>query len=134
MSEEKSLVLFDGICNLCSAAVQFIMKRDRRKMFLFASLQSERARELLKSHGFSGHMPDTIVLIEENSVYLKSTAVLRILKLLGGAWKLLYGFKIIPVSLRDSIYDWIAGNRFKWFGKRKECYLPEEGGKERILK
>jgi predicted DCC family thiol-disulfide oxidoreductase YuxK len=133
MSKEKSLVLFDGICNLCSTAVIFILKRDCKDRFRFASLQSESAGIILNKYNFFGNFPDTIVLIEKGKVYLKSTAVLRIVRHLRGAWPLFYGFIIFPVFIRDRIYDWVARNRFHWFGRKSQCYIPDEKWKDRFI-
>ena len=133
MSEEKSLILFDGICNLCSAAVQFILKRDRNGRYRFASLQSASAGKILNEFNYYENIPDTIVLIEKDKVYLKSTAVLRIVKHLRGVWPFFYGFIFFPAFIRDRIYDWIARNRFRWFGRKKQCYIPEEKWKERFI-
>ena len=124
------VVLFDGICNFCDASVQFIMKRDGGA-FQFASLQSDIGQELVARFGLQGM--DSIVLIEDEKAYTKSTAALRIAKKLGRLWPACYIAVIIPKPLRDKVYDWIAKNRYRWFGKKDVCMLPSEKDRARFL-
>lgn len=119
-----SVVLFDGYCNLCSGAVVFILKRERGDHFRFASLQSSYAVGLLDELGIAEEAPDSIILVEGDRYYSRSAAALRIAKRLRGLWPLLYAFVIVPRFIRDPIYDWIARNRYRWFGKRKTCFMP----------
>lgn len=130
---DKSVVLFDGVCNLCNSSVNFIMDRDPRFHFYFASLQSEVGQELLEERGWEGASLDSILLVEGKKVYQRSTAALRIARRMGGAWPLLYGFIIIPAFLRDIVYKWIARNRYRWFGKRDTCRLPTPREREHFL-
>ncbi|MDO8366298.1 MAG: thiol-disulfide oxidoreductase DCC family protein [Saprospiraceae bacterium] len=126
-------LLFDGVCNLCNASVQWILKRDPRGKFRFAALQSEVGQQLLKQHGLeSGHF-DTVVLAVGDRIFMRSDAPLEIVRRLGGLWTLLYFFKILPRPLRDAVYNFIARNRFRWFGRREECMLPRPEWKERFL-
>ena len=127
------VVLFDGYCNLCSGGVVFILKRERGDVFRFASLQSEYAQNLLKDLDIAGDAPDSIILVEDNHVYYRSGAALRIAKRLRHLWPLLYGFIIIPKFIRDPIYDWIARNRYRWFGKRDTCFMPDRNVKHKFL-
>ncbi len=127
-----ALILFDGVCNLCNRSVQFIIKRDPEGYFRFCSLQSERGRQLLSEYGVSSET-DSIVLIEKGKSYIKSGAALRICKHLSGGWKLLAFFLIIPAFIRDFIYDFVARNRYRWFGKREECMIPSAEIKSRFL-
>lgn len=127
------IILFDGLCNLCSRTVRFIIRHDKLEIFKFASLQSESGKALLKSHNLQSNKIDTIVFIRGNGYYLKSTAVLYILKDLGGAWRLLYGFIVIPKVIRDFFYDMIAKSRYKLFGKRDSCIMPDERIRDRFL-
>ena len=120
----KSVLLFDGYCNLCSGSVVFILKRERKDTFRFASLQSAFAQNLLEEYRINGEAPDSIILIENNKVYYQSTAALRIVKQLKWPWPLLYGLIIIPRFIRDPVYGFIARNRYKWFGKREQCFMP----------
>jgi len=128
---EKDTIFFDGVCNLCNGAINFVIDRDTSGRYQFASLQSEVASE---------HLPerytalDSIVLYKvSGKIYDKSSAALEIAKGLGGGWSLFYVFKIIPKFIRDAIYNWIARNRYKWFGKRATCRMPSPELKERFL-
>ena len=129
----KSIVLFDGVCNLCNSSINFIIKHDKKEQFLFASLQSDVAKEILLQFTSKKINFDSIVLIEQEEFYEKSTAVLRILKHLGGRYKLLYCSVIIPKFIRDKLYDYIAKNRYKWYGKRESCMIPAAELKKRFL-
>ena len=130
---ERPVILFDGICNLCNNAVQFIIKRDTKQHFLFASLQSDAGRKLLLQLNEDIYSIETIILIEEGKVYKKSTAALKISKHLRSCWKLLYAAMVIPRFLRDFVYNIIAKNRYKWFGKRATCMVPSAELKDRFL-
>ena len=129
----KSIILFDGVCNLCNSSINFIIKHDHKKQFLFASLQSDAAKEILLQFPKKKFELKSIVFIENNVIYDKSTAILRILRYLNGGYKLLYGFKIIPKILRDWLYNQIAKNRYKWFGKKEHCSIPTTDVKSRFL-
>jgi len=133
MSAPFSTILFDGHCNLCSGTVQFILKHDRKAKFCFASLQSENGKALLQKHQLPTDSFGTFVLVENNTVFTKSTAALRIVKSLSGMWPLLYVAIIIPRFLRDAIYALIARNRYKWFGKRDICWMPDSKWKDRFI-
>jgi len=128
-----SLILFDGYCNLCSGTVQFILKHDRKAKFCFASLQSENGKALLQKHQLPTDSFGTFVLVENNTVFTKSTAALRIVKSLSGMWPLLYVAIIIPRFLRDAIYNLVARNRYKWFGRRDSCWMPDSKWKDRFI-
>src|SRR5258706_4489970 len=130
---EGPVVLFDGVCNLCNSSVQFIIKHDKKKQFLFASLQGRSGQELLKKFDLPATDFNSFVLVEKDRVYTRSTAALRIAKQLSGGWKLIYGFIIVPGFIRNAIYNWIARNRYKWFGKKDECMIPTRELKERFL-
>jgi predicted DCC family thiol-disulfide oxidoreductase YuxK len=128
----KRVILFDGECNFCDSSVQFIIKRDPKRLFQFASLQSDIGKELLKKY----HAPQTIdsfVLIEDNHCYFKSSAALRVCKHLRGAWKLLYFLLVVPRPLRDFFYELVAKNRYKWFGKKESCMLLSVEERKRFL-
>ncbi len=129
------IILFDGICNLCNGFVQFVIKRDKKARFKFASLQSPVAEKLLKSYSVSTESMESVILIDENKrqIWTESSAVLNILKNLSGIYALLYVLIIIPKLLRDFLYRWIAKNRYKWFGRRKECMIPTPDIKKRFL-
>jgi len=133
MKQEKALILFDGVCNLCESSVQFILLRDEQAYFQFASLQSDSANKILTQHGLKTSNFDSIVLIENGKIYQRSDAALRIAKQLSGAWKLFYAFIIVPRFIRDAVYNIVAKNRYRWFGKKNECMLPKPEWKHRFL-
>lgn len=133
MNMQHPVVLFDGVCNLCNSSVQFIIRKDKKKQFYFASLQGETGQALLKKFNLSTNHFNSFVLVENDKIYTKSTAVLKLLKLLGGWWKLLYAFIIVPPFIRNALYSFIAVNRYRWFGKRESCMLPAPELKSRFL-
>lgn len=127
------VVLFDGVCNLCSGSVQFILKRDPQGLFRFASLQSDAGRRLMTEHGLDPDALSSVVLLEDGRAWQESSAALRIARRLPGGWKLLRLFSVIPRPLRDAVYRWIARNRYRWFGKTEACWLPTPELKGRFL-
>jgi predicted DCC family thiol-disulfide oxidoreductase YuxK len=133
VNPDYPIVLFDGVCNLCNSSVQFIIKKDKQKQFRFASLQGEGGQKLLKKFKLPATDLNSFILIEGDHFYSRSTGALRMLKKLGGGWKLFYAFIIIPTFIRDAVYNFIARNRYKWFGKRNECWIPTPELKERFL-
>ena len=134
MTEQDSpIILFDGVCNLCNASVNFVIDRDPRGIFRFAALQSEVARPMLEKQGLTDEALDSIVLLEKDKIYRRSTAALRIAKRLKGVWPLLYLFIVVPPPLRNAVYDWIARNRYRWFGKSETCRVPTPELQERFL-
>jgi len=124
LEQTHPVILFDGICNLCSGAVQFIIKHDPKKHFRFASLQSKFGEEVMKHFGLPVNQFNSFILLENGKIYTRSTAALKVAKKLKGAWSLAYGFVIIPYFIRDAVYNLIARNRYKWFGKKEECWIP----------
>ncbi|MCH7543870.1 MAG: thiol-disulfide oxidoreductase DCC family protein [Proteobacteria bacterium] len=134
LQSEHPIVLFDGVCNFCNSTVIFIIKRDKNNTFRFAHLQSETARSLLEKYQLDGKGVDSIIYIENDRVYIKSTAVLRILRYLKMPYPLLYALIIIPPFIRNAAYDFIAKNRYRWFGKHDNCIVPTDELKERFLK
>lgn len=121
----KKIILFDGICNLCNSSIQFVIKHDAKNMYQFATLQSDAAIALLKERGIDSSKTDSIILIDPNTAYYtRSTAALEIGKSFGGGWRLLGIFKWVPGPIRDWVYDVVAKNRYKWFGKQNECMIP----------
>ncbi len=128
------LVLFDGVCNLCNGAVRFIIKRDRHARFRFAALQSDAARMLLASIGVDAStLPDSVILVEDGAVFTRSAAALRIARRLRFPWPLTFGLIIVPRPLRDWLYDAVARRRYRWFGRREACMLPDESLRARFL-
>lgn len=128
----NNIILFDGECNFCDCSVQFIIKRDPKAIFSFASLQSDIGKQLLAAYGLSGNI-DSMVLITDGRAHIKSNAALRIAKELSGIWKLAYVFIIVPHPLRDFFYDFVARNRYKWFGKKGSCAIPSPDVRKRFL-
>ncbi|SDF43628.1 Predicted thiol-disulfide oxidoreductase YuxK, DCC family [Halorubrum xinjiangense] len=131
--EDAAIVLFDGVCNLCSGFVQFILPRDPEGKYRFASLQSDVGRALLAEHGLATEELDSIVLIEDGESYVKSAAVIRIATGLGGRYRLLSPFRYVPKAVRDRVYDFVADNRYRWFGKKDRCVRPSEDVESRFL-
>ncbi|MGB7292158.1 MAG: thiol-disulfide oxidoreductase DCC family protein [Thermodesulfobacteriota bacterium] len=118
------IVLFDGVCNFCSSVVRFAISRDPDGIFRFASLQSDAGQFFLNKFGLSTDDFDSFVLIEGDRFFLRSTAVLRLCKKLNGLWPLVYLLIVIPAPIRDFIYNIVARNRYRWFGKKEECFIP----------
>ena len=127
------IILFDGVCNLCNKSVQTVLRKDKAGIFKFASLQSDAGQKLLKQYNLPTENFGSFVLIQNNEVYLKSTAALMVAKQLSGPIKLLYGFMIVPTFIRNFFYNIIAKNRYKWFGKMDECMIPTPEIKSRFL-
>lgn len=134
MNEINNILLFDGVCNLCNNAVQFVIKRDRNAVIKFASLQSTIGQKLLLEHQLSNTQFDSFVYIKNNKILLKSTAALHLMKDIGGIWTLLYAFIIVPTFIRNFVYDIVAKNRYKWFGQKETCIIPNEKWSKRFLK
>ena len=123
--ENKKIILFDGVCNLCNGAVQFSIKRDKKDMFRYAALQSNFGQQLIAERAIDTTKVDSIILIEPGVAYFtKSDAALHIGKGFGGLWNLLGIFSWVPKSFRDVVYDLIASNRYKWFGRKDTCMIP----------
>jgi len=117
-------LFFDGVCNLCNRTVQLVLKHDKKRTFRFCTLQSEAGKAAILAAGARSGTPNSVILFANDRYYLKSAAALKTAQLLGGAWSLLYAFMIVPAFIRDRIYDIVARNRYKWFGKRESCMLP----------
>lgn len=131
--QDNPLLLFDGVCNLCNRSVQLVIRYDKAGVFRFASLQSEAAQRALEPFGEVGPAGGSVILLYRGRLYFRSEAVLGICRILGGAWRLVLIFRIVPRGLRDRVYDWIARNRYRWFGKRDTCMVPEPGLRDRFL-
>jgi predicted DCC family thiol-disulfide oxidoreductase YuxK len=124
--QHKKIILFDGVCNLCNGAVQCIIKRDKKDIFRFAALQSDIGKEIIKQRGINTFQVDSIILIVPGvAYYVKSTAALRISYEFGGLWNTLKVFEwLLPHRFRDMIYNVVAKNRYRWFGKKESCMVP----------
>ena len=131
---EKPILLFDGVCNLCNGFVQTIIKNDSRQLFRFASLQSGTGRDVLQHiQQDRGSVPDSLILLYKGAYYIKSDAALKTASLLKGWWTVLTMGYILPRAARNTIYDWVARNRYNWFGKKDECMIPTPELKARFL-
>ena len=132
--KNKKIILFDGVCNFCNASVRFIIKRDKKDVFRFASLESDLGRKLTDERGIDTSKIDSIILIDPgNAYYIKSTAALEISKELSGLYPALSVFQVLPECFRNLIYDFVAKNRYKWFGKSETCPMPTEEEKSKFL-
>ncbi len=126
------IILFDGVCNLCNGAIQFVLSNDSNKVFKFASLQSDFAQDFLKNHQLPTENFGTLILIENDQIFIKSKAVFKIAKYLPKyTWLRIFSF--LPIAISDFFYDIVSKNRLKWFGKRESCWLPTKELKERFL-
>ena len=130
---ENPVILFDGVCNFCNGAVNFIIRRDKKKRLRFAPLQSEAGQKLLDQHHLSLKDFDSFVLIENGKVHQKSTAALNILYHFPWYWQELQVLRIVPPFLRNAIYEFVARNRYKWFGKKDQCMIPTPDVRNRFL-
>lgn len=126
-------VLFDGVCNLCNGTVQFIIRNDRRGRFRFAALQSEAGCQLLQQYQLPEKALNTVVLIAGGRAFTRSTAALEIARRLDGAWPVCYAAIALPRFFRDAVYNFIARNRYRWFGKQEACMMPSPELKQRFL-
>ena len=133
ISNKHPILLFDGVCNLCNGFVQFVIERDPNAQFKFAALQSEEGQELLQHFGLPQKDLFSVILIENEKAYTRSTAALRMTRLLKSPWKISYGFIILPTFFRDFFYKKIAINRYKWFGEKESCMIPTPELKSRFL-
>ena len=127
------IILFDGVCNLCNGWVKFVIRHDPQATFRFAALQSEAGARFLTQFNLNTVDFQTFIFIEGAQAYQRSTAALRVLKALGGIGSLAYLFIIIPRPIRDFIYNWVAKNRYQWFGKSDSCLMPTAENKQRFL-
>ncbi len=130
----KKIILFDGVCNLCNSAVQFVIQHDKNDIFRFVALQSELGQEILNYIGIDSANIDSIILYEPGvAYYYKSSAAIQIAKHLGGFWHFGTVFKIIPNGIRNLLYDYVAKNRYKWYGKKESCMIPTPELKVKFL-
>lgn len=130
---DRPIILFDGVCNLCTGSVRFVIERDSRKRFRFASLQSPIAEKLLGADALAGDRLESMVLVDGSRVYRKSTAALLTARRLDGLWPLLSILLVIPRPLRDAVYDWIGSRRYRLFGKREVCWIPPDDFADRFV-
>lgn len=134
LPQDKKIILFDGVCNLCDSSVQYVIKHDKKDRFRFVPLESELGQKILKHIGINPIHTDSIVLYEPGiSYYYKSTAALEIAKGLSGIFTLAAVFKILPTGIRDAIYEYVAKNRYNWYGKKEACMIPTPELKAKFL-
>jgi len=132
-TNDQKIILFDGVCNLCNSSVLFVIKRDPKDQFRFAALQSEIGEQLITKYQIDTTQTDSIILIENNTAYIKSTAALKVARNLTGGWPLLSAFLIFPAVIRNWGYDFVARNRYKWYGKKDSCMIPTPELKSKFL-
>ncbi len=134
LPKNKKIILFDGVCNLCDSAVHFVIQHDKKDVFRFVALQSELGQEIIIHIGINPVNIDSVILYEPGiAYYYKSAAALQIAKNLGGFFHFGTIFKIIPVGISNQLYDYIAKNRYKWYGKKEHCLIPTEELKSKFL-
>lgn len=131
--ENKTILLFDGYCNLCQSSVQFVLKHEKKQVLVFTSLQSPIGKKILNQYSINPNEIDSLVLIKNNKAYIKSSAALRLGYYLKGIYFLGVILIIIPPMIRNFVYDYIAKNRYKWFGKSEACMIPDEKIANRFL-
>ncbi len=131
--KEQPIILFDGVCNFCNSAVNFTLKRDKKKTILFCPLQTATGQKLLEQCKLPANDMRSFVFIENGEAYTRSTASLKVCRHLRRLWPFVYGLIIVPKFIRDSIYNWIAKNRYKWFGVKEQCMIPTPDIKARFL-
>lgn len=130
----KKLILFDGVCNLCNSSVQYVIKHDKKNLFLFAPLQSDIGQKLIKEYNIdSKHIDSVLLYTPEKGIIYKSTAALGIAKDLGFPRNLMSIFYVVPAFIRNIVYDFIAKNRYKWYGKKDACMIPTPELKRKFL-
>lgn len=127
------VVLFDGVCNLCNGAVNWLIDHDSKNVLRYASLQSAYGQQVVAKHNLQGEYLNTILLVEGDKIYERSTAVLRTLKNIGGIWSLLYVFIVVPAFIRNAVYNFVSRNRYRWFGKLDACRIPTPALKAKFL-
>lgn len=130
---DHPIILFDGVCNLCNSTVKFVLKRNSKANIRFAAMQSESGKELLQQYQLPENEMESFVFIDNNKAYKRSTAALMVCRYLRGLWPLCYIFMIVPSFIRNGVYNWVARNRYKWFGVRKECMVPTPEIRSRFI-
>jgi predicted DCC family thiol-disulfide oxidoreductase YuxK len=134
LPKNKQLILFDGVCNLCNTSIQYVIKHDKKDLFMFAPIQSDVGQNIIKTYKIDTEKTDSILLYSnENGLSIKSTAALRVAKYLGFPRNLMSIFFIVPTFIRNWVYDFIAKNRYKWYGKQEACMIPTPELKAKFL-
>ena len=133
MKADGAVIVFDGVCALCSRWVRFLLRFDRKGRYRFAAMQGEHGRSLLMAHGLDPDDPLSFLLVEGGTAYTDTDAIVRVISGLGGAWRLAGAARWIPTALRDRGYRWLARNRYRWFGRNETCFLPTLEQRGRFL-
>lgn len=128
-----AVIVFDGVCVLCSGWIRFLLKHDRRQRYRFAAMQTQAGRTLLQTHGLDADDPMSFLLLDENGARTDSDAIIAVLVGLGGVWRIAATLRLLPRALRDPAYRWLARNRYRWFGKKDACYLPSSDQRHRFV-
>ncbi|PMC40825.1 hypothetical protein CJ195_02745 [Bacillus sp. UMB0899] len=133
-NQKTPILLFDGVCQFCDQSVQFIIRHDKNGIIKFAALQSNKGQELLREHQLSTTDLNSLVFIHGDRYFTKSTAVMEICRHLGGEWKIFaVMLRLTPRPVRDTLYDFVAKNRYKWFGQKNQCMIPSKEVRNRFL-
>ncbi len=132
-SDEHPILLFDGVCNLCNSSIQFIIPRDPAGKLRFAPLQSDLGQRVREAAGLSPDDLETVVLVDDGNAYTKSDAAIRVAEQLGGIYRLLSLGRVVPRGVRDRIYDFVAANRYDWFGQKDQCMIPDDDVSDRFI-
>ena len=130
---DKNIILFDGICNLCNASIQLIIRNDSKRKFLFSPLSSDFSKRILKEERHLDRIPESLVFIENSKTYFKSTAALKIARKMDRMWPIFYVLILIPESIRNFLYDQIAKHRYRLFGKKNSCMVPSKEIESRFI-
>lgn len=130
---KRPVILFDGFCRFCNASVRFVLRRDPAGVFRFAPLQSPAGRRLLRRHGLDPGLRESTVLIDADGAHFRSEAALRTARRLRAPWPALAALRVVPRPIRDTVYNWIGRNRYRWFGLYRSCPLPDERWQQRFL-
>ncbi|WP_449467523.1 thiol-disulfide oxidoreductase DCC family protein [Stenotrophomonas humi] len=133
MKADGAVIVFDGVCALCSRWVRFLLRFDRKGRYRFAAMQGAHGRSLLMAHGLDPDDPLSFLLVEGGTAYTDTDAIVRVISGLGGAWRLAGAARWIPTALRDRGYRWLARNRYRWFGRHETCFLPTLEQRGRFL-
>lgn len=131
--DDGAVIVFDGVCALCSGWVQFLLRFDRQGRYRFAAIQGAHGRALLQQHGLDPDDPLSMLVVEHGRAWSDTDAIVRALAGLGGAWKIVHGVRVLPRGWRDRAYRALARNRYRWFGRHEQCFLPTPAQAARFL-
>ena len=132
-TDDQSILLFDGVCKFCHAGVQFVIRRDKKSKFIFCPLQSRKGQQLMQQYGLQDSGLSSMILLQNDRVYRKSSAALHIARQMPMPWPLLYGFILVPAFIRDRVYDFIGNHRYQWFGRYDSCWIPDDETRKKFI-